>query len=59
MTTEDTQAYDETNDYNNGDDENKNLGGFSDIAEHCLRVNQKITDEIGFRSSLFSTATFI
>lgn len=59
MTTEDTQAYDETNDDNNGDDENKNLGGFSDIAEHCLRVIQKTTDEIGFGSSLFSTATFI
>ena len=55
----DTEAYDETNDDNNGDDENENLSCFSDIAEHCLRVNQKITDEIGFRSSLFSTATFI
>lgn len=44
MTTEDAQAYDETNDADNGDDENKNLGGFSDIAEHCLRVNQMRLD---------------
>ena len=33
----DTEAYDETNDDNNGDDENENLSCFSDIAEHCLR----------------------
>lgn len=34
----DTEAYDKTNDDNNGDDENENLGCFSDIAEHCLRL---------------------
>lgn len=35
VTAEDTEDYNKANDDDDGDDENENLGGFTDIAEHC------------------------
>lgn len=40
VTAENTENYDEANDDGDGDDENENLGGFADIAEHCCGYSE-------------------
>jgi len=40
VTAENTEGYDEANDEDDGDDENENLGGFADIAEHCCGYSE-------------------